>query len=348
MVHLKAKNYFLLTYIITPLIFYGIPFCINFLNDGLISFHYYKTITPKQVELKTLMFGFLLIGSFIFKSIDFIKVSEPRKNLGIIQELMKILTFSLSIFSISYIKIICFPIFLYLISNYKTNLSTKLFLLLISFINLTMFGERYALILMLLFVFKTFIEKLNYFKIIIILITGLFVLVFILEPLKRGTLESQYNYDLTALVFHSQPIYVASIESLRLQNSISDLIIESLPFLKSFFQKISVVDEIGSNVLPNYLYYSGNRLGSNSSMFFNLNGLASIILLITPIIYFIRRINSIRLNNTLIMYLFIMAPYFIRRSISSFIVDFIIIIFIYLVFHLFNQINNKNENSHIR
>jgi hypothetical protein len=341
MVHLKNKNYFLLTFIIAPLLFYGIPFCINFLNDGLISFHYYKTISPKQVEFKTLLFGFLILGSLIFKSIDFLKISEPLKNLGIIQELTKIVIFTLSIFSISYIKIICFPIFLYLIANYKTNLSTKLSLLLISFINLIMFGERYALILMLLFVFKNLIEKLNFFKITGFIIIGLFGLVFILEPLKRGTFESQYNYDFTALVFHLQPIYVASIESLRLPNSISELTIESLPFLKSIFQKISVVDKIGYSILPNYLYYSGNRLGSNSSMFFNLNGLIAISLLLTPIIYIVRRINSAKLNNTIMMYLFLMAPYFIRRSISSFIVDFIILIFIYLIFHLFNQINNK-------
>lgn len=348
MVHLKNKNYFLLTYIIAPLVFYGIPFCINFLNDGFISFHYYKTITPKQVEFKNLLFGFLVLGSFIFKSINFLKISEPLKNLGIIQELMKVIIFTLSIYSISYIKIICFPIFLYLIANYKTNFITKSSLLIISLINLVIYGERYALILMLLFVFKNLLEKLNFFKIFGAIIISLFFLVFILEPLKRGTFESQYDYTFKGLVLHSQPIYVASIESLRLQNSISKLTIESLPFLKSIFQKTSVVDEIGYSVLPNYLYNSGNRLGSNSSMFFNLNGLIVITLILTPILYIVRRINSSKLYNAIMMYLFLMAPYFIRRSISSFIVDIIILIFVFLFFHLFNQLNNKNDYSYIR
>ena len=133
-------------------------------------------------------------------------------------------------------------------------------LLFISLINVIINAERYAFILILIFLLKCFIEKLNLYKIIILAFLAIFMMTFILEPLKRGSFESQYSYDLTAIVFHLQPLYIASIESFRLSNSISDLLIESLPLLKSFFQNISVVDKIGYNVLPNYLYSIGNRL----------------------------------------------------------------------------------------
>ena len=83
-------------------------------------------------------------------------------------------------------------------------------------------------------------------------------------------------------------------------------------------------------------------------MFFNFNGIISLCLLSFPIVFLINKINSVKLNNALFMYFFLMAPYFIRRSISSFIVDVVILIIIYLIIHLFNQINSKNDNSYLR
>jgi len=335
------KSYFIFTYLLIPLVFFGIPIVLKILDIDF-KFHYYVTITPTLNELLTILLGYLIIGIFINYIID-LSAFNLQKYSKTYHNIIIVLSFMFWIFSFSYLKMIAFPIFIYLVANYKLKTPLKVVLVLISFFAIILLSERYSFVVIMLLVFKDNILKSRILKLAILSIFAISLLVFVLEPLKVGTLVSQYEYDITGIIIHLQPLYISNFVAYRFDNSIPSLLIESLPLFKSLFSSISVVDKIGYEVLPSWAYSSGSRLGSSSSMFFSVNGIVALVILLTPITVALKEINSFKVRNSILMYLFLMSPYFVRRSISSFIVDIILLILISSGIVLFSSIKTKKS-----
>lgn len=355
MEQLNVKKLLLLFYIIIPTIFYAIPL-ILFLINGDLAINFYKTYYPNSVEIFEVLIGHIILGSLIYIfTQDNIIYKKHHLNEKIFYNLLTIVIFVLYVFSryiSDVITMLSFGIFIILISNVKIYKLTYFILFVISLVELMVYKERYLTVFIMILMSLSFLSKRTIMQLISFSLLGVFVLVFILQPLRYGELpfssSLSFNLALLDIYKHLNPIYYTAYLANSINFSFESLFIEFIPFGKSLSGEPGVVDILAQVGLPQYLIAEGARLGSNSAMYFSFKGIILLIIMFGIIYGSQKFIKSIMLTNSIIMYLLVQGPYFIRRSFASFTIDIIIIICLILMILMIKQttiiLRKTNEN----
>jgi hypothetical protein len=173
-----------------------------------------------------------------------------------------------------------------------------------------------------------YFPSLTYRKLIILCIFGVVFLVFILQPLRSGSLPFTSVSSFSYLYQHLSPIYVGAYLFQKSESiGLTHMLAESILFGKTIFATESVIDIIGVDGLTLEAYNAGTRHGSSSTMFFNNYGWCILTIGLAIFSFFFRWLNWRIFNNAILIYLIVMGPFFIRRSFSSYLIDLTVFLF---------------------
>ena len=353
MEYINIKKLLILFYIIIPFIFYSIPLMF-FLVGNEVSIHFYRTYYPDVKETLEIIVGHIILGISVYvltkKNIIY---KQKKFNENIFYNILTILIFVLFIFGKNVsgiISMLSMGIFVILVSNVKIYKITYIILLALSFVELIVYKERYLTVFVVLLMGLSFLSKRTLLQLILFSFIGIFVLVFILQPLRYGNIPFSNLSDIKLVLFdvykHLNSIYYTAYLANSIDFNFTSLLVEFIPFGKSLSGELGIVERLAQVGLPQYLVAEGARLGSNSAMYFSLKGIVLLILMLGIIYGSQKVIKSTLLTNSIIMYLIIQGPYFIRRSFASFTIDIIIIICLVLIVLIIKQsmIGKRNES----
>ena len=354
MEQLNIKKLLLLFYIIVPAIFYSIPLILYLMNKGL-TIHFYHMYYPNLVEILEVLFGHIILGLFIYLFTNKIVVYKKQKVFDeVFYNIFIIIIFILFIFSkyiSGIISMLAFGAFIILVSNIKVYNITYFLLFLLSMIELIIYKERYLTVFVIILMSLSFLSKRTIKQLILFSFFGVFFLVFVLQPLRYGQMPFSnllsFNLALLDIYNHLNPIYYTAYIANSIDFNFQSLLVEFIPFGKSLSGELGIVEKLAQVGLPQYLIAEGARLGSNSAMYFSFKGIILLSIMFGVIYGSQKFIKSTLLTNSIVIYLVLQGPYFIRRSLASFTIDIIIIICIVLVILMINQtiINLRKQNA---
>jgi hypothetical protein len=348
----NVRKLIILFYFVIPFIFYGIPIIIYLTNMGM-SVHFYSTYNLNFEEIIEVFLGHILLGlSIIYlNKNELVKYNNPFKlniNLNILTIFIFTLYIASHLFS-SIVSMLTMALFIILIGNIRLYNTTYMILLLISFVELIVFQERYLTIFILILISINFLSKRKWYQLILLMLVAVLFLIFVLQPLRYGEVPfSNFTTISSGLLYlyqHLNPIYYTAYLANSLDYSISSLFFEFIPFGKSLSGEIGIVEQLAYIGLPEYLINNGARLGSNSSMYFSIYGIFLITIMLFINFGFSKIIKSNILTNSILIYLILQGPYFIRRSFASFTIDIIIIICMTLIILMIKQTFKKVKNE---
>ncbi|MFC0264083.1 O-antigen polymerase [Fontibacter flavus] len=339
------KKYFILLYIILPPIFYIIPYFFANENNE-VTLHFFKTFIVSKYLFLQFSITYLALGFFLIWFLNGTNFNlEKRKPTSLLLEVILSICFFIYFFvSISYLAIIFYAITYIIIGSYKPGKLVFIALFFISFYQLLFNNSRFPIIYTGLIYSLGYIQLINYKRLFIYGLASLFFLIYILQPLRSGILPFSSQSEISSFIYfyqHINPIYIGAYLSYDLNFGFTVLVSEIIPFAKSVLNYESVIDRLAEVGLPKDIIDLGIRHGSNSSMYFHVTGIIIISLsffLIKKLLIFFRY-NLI--NNALLFYFIVQAPFFIRRAIASYLLDVIVIIFISLIFVFIKQNNKK-------
>jgi hypothetical protein len=338
---LNIYNLIFLFYIIIPGLFYGIIVVFSYYLD-FISFHFYKTYHIAFNQALIIWISYLLFGFFIFKSIKSTRYIVSQKKSNILINIFILFLYLLSlIIHINIINMFLSALLIIIFSNYRIYNITFIILLFFSITQMTFNEDRYAVIFILLIWLLPFLSRRGLLTLVFATFFSLFFLIFILQPLRYGVLPFSNGIDFAYIYKHLSPIYLTAIVSNNLDFTFQSLIVEVIPFGKSMFGEIGIIDRIAEEVLPLNILNQGTRLGSNTTMYFSLLGIPILIIMILNIKLSLYIIKTKIFYNSILFYLILQGPYFIRRSFASFTIDIIIIIFMVLMILMIKQTFKK-------
>ncbi len=343
---LNTKKLLIYLYCYLPVFFY-LPLFYLTNKLGSVSINFYYTVSVDSEVAKLLLIGHFVLGMmviFFLKDINF-KIQLVKAPLAI--NLLYFILYFLYCFvlKISYIQFLLFPLLIIIAARFRLSMFTYFCLFLISVLQMEINEDRYMLIFSLMLWLLPVISRQNILRLMIMTVFSIFLMIFILQPLRYGELPFSNFSNMFESVFtiftHIQPLYIAGVLGTSLDLSLKSLIVEFIPFGKSFSGDIGIVEKTSRNVLPDYVLNRGTRLGSNSSSYFSVLGFG----VISSVLLFLNRtINFLKLKllkQSLILYFVFNGPYFFRRSIGSYIIDIIIIIFIVLIICFILQLNKQ-------
>lgn len=337
----NIRNYFLYAYLFLPLIFYGLPLVFSFYQD--LSFHFYTTVFPTSFDLAQILLGHICLGLIIVWGISILgRRTDSFK--GLVVEIIIIISLFGLVFFNTYVKVLLSPILFYMLANSKIRSYCLLIFIVIGILALVLKGERVFIIFALFLSFKNWIFKAKIINLISSSFVFILFMVFILQPLKNGGQYFSLEFSLLDIFIHLNPIYLNAVFGLLNPSSLIQTVAEIIPFLKSILEIEGEVFRFAHLALPNELLQQGVRLGSNSSSIFNIITFPFISFLLISLFSLLKKINIQRINNAVILYFFLMSPYFIRRSILSFLIDLFLLITFTIVAELFLQVYAKKQS----
>ena len=337
----NIKKYFLYAYLFLPLFIYGLPLIFSFYQD--FSFHFYTTVFPTSFDLAKILLGHICLGLMIVHGISILG-RRTYSFKGIVVEIIIIISFLGLVFFNTYVKVLLSPILFYMLANSKIRSYCLYIFILIGILALFFKGERIFITFGLLLFFKNWILKTKTIYLISSSFIFVLLMVFILQPLKNGFQDFSLDFSALNIFYHLNPIYLNSVFGLLNPVSFIQAVAEMTPFLKSILGIEGEVFRLSHLALPNEILQQGVRLGSNSSSIFNITLFPFISFLLISLFSLLKKINIQRINNTVILYFFLMSPHFVRRSILSFLNDILIIIIFTLILELFHQVYEKKKS----
>lgn len=326
------NNFIWFGYLVAPILFYGIPYFVALNSGGVLHLHFFETFsipasTFYQAVLIHAFLGFCLKGLFIHKRIT---LTYNSTNSIIYQFFITCLFIATLFIPVSYLTVFIFPVFIYFVASYRPNFLGFICLYCVAIICLLFYYDRYPIVLVSLIVIMPHLHNSSFIKVIMLSLFGICILVFILQPLRAGL--SPFGFASIFYFYkHMHPIYIGAHTFLVHEFSYAQLLVEALPLFKSISGSASAIQIIDQTYLPS----NSPSLGSNSTMYFNLLGLILIVSLVCLYKFFFSIANSLFLNNALVMYLYIHAPYFVRRSIGTFLIDILVLLVVGAIMTMF-------------
>lgn len=346
---MTKKNYYryyiIYFYLITPVIFYSLPILATN-NAESISLHFFKshTVDRSYFILFTIYYWFIgLLVYWLLSELKFKYTNKLKSNI-LIDTFIILSLLVLFFIQNSYLKLLSNSIIYLLLGNYRITYKVYFTIFIIAIIQVIFFYDRYPVIFFFLLLLMPYIGNLRIKNYLFISFFGIVILVFVLEPLRSGMLPfaNLKNLDiLLGFYYHVNPIYIGSYMSYTSNFSNLQLLSEIIPFGKTILGTQNVIDSIAAEALPKEIYNDGARLGSNSSMYFRTNGL---IILTTSIIFvkIILKYSNLKFfKNSVLLYFILQAPYFIRRSLGTFLLELIILFFFSMFISYLHQWKNK-------
>lgn len=345
------KKYLNLLYVILPPIFYIIPFFFSNLKNE-VSLHFFKTFYVNKYFFVYLSFSYLLLGYLVLWTINDTKFSfHKRFSISRSLDLFLSISYLFSYYlGFSYISSIFNLITYIIIGSFKPGKTSLLVLIIISLYELLFNNNRFPVIYTFLIFYLPYLNNLSYKKLIIYVVCSILFLVYILQPLRSGVLPFSTQTRFTSLYYlytHLNPIYIGAYLSYELNFTIDILLSEIIPFAKNFLNFESVIDRIADVGLPNAIIDSNIRHGSNSAMYFHFYGFLIVAITLIIIKYLMKKLNIKLIYNSVLIYLIVQGPYFVRRAIGSFLLDIILIISISLIIIFIKQLYFKNKKLQI-
>jgi hypothetical protein len=176
---------------------------------------------------------------------------------------------------------------------------------------------------------------------------GVFVLVYVLQPLKGGNIPFTEGFaSFFYVIKHMYPIYIGAFASFQSDFSTIQLIGESFPAVKGALGLNSSIEIIAKEVLDSDAYLRGTRLGSNSAIYFrNLGGISIIIFLICCLKIIVRKVNNPYFYNVILFLFLLEGPYFIRHSYGQMNIRILIALVTMLVYITVVKVRNSKMNN---
>lgn len=326
---INLSNSLLVLYVLAPVIIYGIPFLFVSFGSINVNVHFYATLPVNPFASLTLLCIHTIVGGIIY--LLFRNRAEVRRKksnfvvfVGLIFAIISMLDFN------GYLNLLTFILFVVILSNYRCSIYLIPLVLLIGSLDLFLNDSRNFFIWIAIFLFLAFGDgSVRY--LLTIMIVGLVSMVFILQPLKYNLspLSAFQGISLSheQVWKHLAPIYVTAFASVEHSADQSVHFSEMIPGIRSFTNEISIVDKLSKEYLPPAIYNDGTRLGSNSGLLFSSSAILPFFLslLILSASAYLAKL-SVFVRNTMVCYLVIYGPYFIRRGFYSYIYDFFFII----------------------
>ncbi|EGQ8156986.1 hypothetical protein NDJ06_14840 [Vibrio alginolyticus] len=343
---IDVKNFILVSYIILPSIFYFIPYVVSY-ESGFLRMYFFNTFDIPHNVFARFFWGYLILGFLVYKTLkvtDFKIICEEQTSVSLN---VFIIVFYLAFMytSISYLKLLLTPLFYVFISSYRPKALTFLVLLCLSSINMVVFYDRYPVILILMIWMLPFLSRLSVFKLLLSAVIGVFILVFLLQPLRAGLMPFSSGFgELSYLIKHLFPIYIGAYLLLIEDFSFSQLLSEAVPFMKGALGYESVIEIIAREGLPKDIIDMGIRHGSNSSMYFDGWGPLVLIGLLVTLNLSLRFLRLQKLRNAILLMFVLQGPYFIRRTFGSLYIDILVVIFVSVILLLYIQVFNSNSS----
>ena len=340
-----VKRILILGYLFYPLLVYVVPVFLSY-DVGHMTVYFFKSHKIYLSDALTIFLGYALLGGFL---IFFVFLGETkiysRKANSTFYDVFIFLVFLGSIyFWISYLKVILGALFLVLIASYRPGTFGFLLLFLTALVSLIFFYDRYPVILILLIWTLPLSSVLSYKKLLLLGVFATLLMVFVLQPIRAGVNPLDFKvFGGIYLLKHFYPIYISSYLYFDVIIEKARVLAESFPLLKSLFGVESVINDIGKMALPQKVYDAGTRIGSNSTMYFNVFG-AFLLASMLMSVFFLNRYFKLKFfRNAFLMLLIVQAPYFIRRAFGSLFVDIILILFISIIVgFIFQGLSKKN------
>jgi hypothetical protein len=326
--NINLSNALFVLYFLIPVAFYGTPYFALILNAEDIRFHFYSTLVANGSTLLVIFVIHFALGLFIY--LNFRNVAEvERKSSNVIIFVGVIFGFVSVIDINSYLTLISFNLFVVILSNYKPSIFLAVILLGVGSLDLLLNESRNFLIWVMLLVFLQYANvKIRY--LIGLAIGALFAMIFILQPMKNKISPVEYLGDISTvqnqIVIHLAPIFLTAIGSSEHVMSPTAHLSEMVPGLRLLTGESSVVDSLSEEHLPTHIYKDGTRLGSNSALIFDSSAIYPLIACLLVFFASSKYAKySVFARNSIMGYLIIYGPYFIRRSVYSYVYDLILL-----------------------
>lgn len=335
------EAFFKFFYFYFPLVFYLLPTLYTFFF-GDVNMYFFGAYNISFSDFIKISIGYFIIGIFV---LNLIKVVGFRLELKpcntLVLNFFILFLFLLYLFWPSgYLKLVLNAGFILSLSRYRPGHLLFLLMLIASLIKLVFFYDRFPVIIVLIFWVLPFLSNLSIKKLFFLSLLGMFFLVYILQPLRSGHFPFSTGLFDSSFYFvkHMFPMYIAAYVSLDYKFSILQLLSEMTPMLRGVLGYTSAIDLVAQEVLTSVEYQSGTRLGSNSSMYFNLYGFSILFFAYIWVKYSLRFFTGTWYRNAFLILLIFQAPYFVRRSIGSLFMDYLILFLISTVILLFIQV----------
>lgn len=341
---INVKKLIVTLYMIIPSLFYLFFYFLSLKYGELPVYFFGKMIlTPND------LFNFFVIHFFIGIMV-FILLRKTKYE--ILYKSCKNIYYNLAIafiyIFVTYIQIpyfndILYIIFIILLASYRPEKLGFFILFFVAILQIVIFKDRFPIVLISMLYFLPIISKQNYRTLILLVISSIFSMIFILQPLKGGNIPFTNDYfNLAYSIKHMYPILIGAATSANANVDGLQIFSESIPLLKGILHYPSIVDVVAYNTLSEDAIENGTRLGSNTTLFLNPNGFYVLSILLLIIFLLMNIFKSKLLYNSTLLFFIIYGPYFIRRFFGSYVLDFIlmsfIIFFIYIAIFIFRKL----------
>jgi len=220
--------------------------------------------------------------------------------------------------------------FIYFVGNYSLNSCAVIPMIIIALLKLFFDYDRYPMIVVFLLYILPWLSRKNLPSQVLLMVIGLFSMVFILQPLRAGLVPFSEGFNsLIYLYYHLNPIYIAAFLCMNEDFGWPQLLGETVPLGKTIFGLTTVIDIIGVKYLPKNIFELGTRHGSNMSMYFaswyGMLILGYVILILNRIL---STLKDKSILNPIVVLLILNAPYFMRRTLGALFIDICILIIV--------------------
>ncbi|WP_027390044.1 hypothetical protein [Chrysiogenes arsenatis] len=347
--NIDVKKILIFMYIIVPTIFYLIPLIVYFVFGEFCVFFSSKYCTNFN-ELISLLIGHFLLGTLVVLTLKKSKYDLKFKKESLhLNFLALIILVGVSISS-GIVQALLFSLFFVVMANISISKMFALLLLIVSFLVLILFEQRTLLVLVSIIVFIKFIASRTYFQLFLLVLFAIFMLVYVLQPLRYGQIPfSEYQNVTMALGYlyqHLSPVYYTAYLANSIDFSTVKLLVEFIPLGKSIFGEPGAAEFISQQGLAGSFLDEGLRLGSNSSMYFSIIGIPILLFIVSIIKFEIEFLKSKILTNSILLYLVVQGSFFIRRSFASYMIDILLITFWVVIISIIIQTIKKRKQRY--
>lgn len=348
---INIKRVIFILYCVVPFIFYGIPLIVS-INDGYLRMYFFNIYDIPSIFFFISLIGHAAFGFLIYRSIastKYVVKNSVTKNSSY-KNLFILLFYIVYLFvPLGYFGMITNVIFLLLISRFRPNNIIFLVLTLITFVKLVIGYDRYHFVVIILLWMLPRFSRMKITEMLALSFLGLFIMIYILQPVKAGHMPfSDSIYTLGYSIRHLFPIYIGGYLSYDSDFQLVQLLSESMPLFKTLTGSASSIEIIAKKGLPQEVFNSGTRLGSNSAVFFaNFYGILVLSFILISIKFILKKFNDVYIHNVILLLLILEGPMFIRHSFGQAFINIIIGVVTAILFSLFVniiQIHKRNRN----
>ena len=320
MINYPSKKIIIFTYLILPLLIF-IPLMILTSLYGEFTFHWFLSVDVDTKQVLFALLKFILISFPIIFFATNIKLNQPKFFLSLIAILFFLLYI---IVDFTYIKTLSLLLFIMIAAKFRIHNLAVIFMIFTSIaILFARGGDRFAVVIPLL-LFLIYLRP-TYKSLFLYIFSGILFLVFILQPIRSDlTIEEFLQVNGILYVFqHFQPIFLSCFFYLEYTETFLQSLISSFPFARTLFDMPDTLIFLKQDFV-NLGYYGD--FGSNST------ALSFPFIIIIYLFFFIIKFANIFIKQSVMIYLVIYSPYFLRRSFTAFINEILILIIFCLIY----------------